>query len=89
MHSAQVLTTGTATTGYHAHHHSRDRHDPVDLGGGADRATGYEIFKYTDCKVNTLHLEADANGYLMGTVGMIGLDAGDHDGDGHSVSPAS
>lgn len=36
-------------------------------------ANGYETFKYTDAKVNTLHLEADANGYLMGTVGMIAL----------------
>lgn len=33
----------------------------------------YEVFKYTDCKVNTLHLETDANGYLMGTAGFIGL----------------
>lgn len=33
----------------------------------------FEVFKYTDCKINTLHLEADANGYLMGTVGLIGL----------------
>ena len=30
-----------------------------------------ETFQYTDCVVNTLHLEADANGYLMGTVGII------------------
>lgn len=30
-----------------------------------------EVFQYTDCVVNTLHLEADANGYLSGTVGVI------------------
>jgi hypothetical protein len=36
-------------------------------------ANGYMVFGYTDCKVNTLHLEAEANGYLMGTVGLIGL----------------
>ena len=36
-------------------------------------ADGYEVFKYTDAKVNTLHLEADANGYLMGTCGLIAL----------------
>lgn len=30
-----------------------------------------ECYDYTDCVVNTLHLEADANGYLMGTAGMI------------------
>lgn len=34
---------------------------------------GYEVFRYTDCKVNTFHLEADADGYLMLTVGIIGL----------------
>jgi hypothetical protein len=31
----------------------------------------YDTFRYTDVKANTFHLEADANGYLMGTVGMI------------------
>lgn len=30
-----------------------------------------ETFNYTDAVVNTLHLEADANGYLMGTAGLI------------------
>lgn len=34
---------------------------------------GYETFKYTDAKVNTLHLEADAGGYLMATAGLIAL----------------
>lgn len=33
---------------------------------------GFEVYNYTDAVVNTLHLEADANGYLMGTVGLIG-----------------
>lgn len=32
---------------------------------------GFEVFQYVDAKVNTLNLEAEANGYLMGTVGMI------------------
>lgn len=36
-------------------------------------ANQYMNFKYTDTKVNTFHMEADANGYLMGTVGVIGL----------------
>lgn len=36
-------------------------------------ADGYDAFRYTDVKVNSLHFEADANGYLMGTVGLIGL----------------
>lgn len=32
---------------------------------------GLEVFRYHDAVVNSLHLEADANGYLMGTVGII------------------
>jgi hypothetical protein len=31
-----------------------------------------ETYQYTDCVVNTLHMECDANGYVMGTVGIIG-----------------
>jgi hypothetical protein len=31
-----------------------------------------ETYNYTDCVVNTLHLEVDANGYLMCTAGIIG-----------------
>lgn len=30
-----------------------------------------ETFNYTDAVVNTLHLEAEANGYLMGTASMV------------------
>lgn len=30
-----------------------------------------ETYQYTDSVVNTLHLEAEANGYLMGTAGFI------------------
>jgi len=30
-----------------------------------------EIFHYNDAVVNTLHFEAEANGYLMGTAGVI------------------
>lgn len=32
---------------------------------------GLEVFHYTDAVVNTLHFEAEANGYLMGTAGLI------------------
>lgn len=32
---------------------------------------GLEVFHYTDGVVNTLHFESDANGYLMGTAGMV------------------
>lgn len=33
--------------------------------------SGLETFQYVDAVVNTLHLEAEANGYLMGTAGLI------------------
>lgn len=33
---------------------------------------GLEVYNYYDAVVNTLHVECDANGYLMGTVGIIG-----------------
>lgn len=33
--------------------------------------SGLETYQYTDSVVNTLHLEADANGYFMGTAGLI------------------
>jgi hypothetical protein len=36
-------------------------------------AGGYMIFKYTDCIINSLHLEADADNYLQGTAEIIGL----------------
>lgn len=32
---------------------------------------GLEVFHYTDAVVNTLHFEADANGFLMGTAGVV------------------
>lgn len=32
---------------------------------------GFEVFNYTDCVANTFHLEAEANGYLQGTLGVI------------------
>jgi hypothetical protein len=34
-------------------------------------ANGFEVFQYTDAKVNTFHLEADANGFLMATAGVV------------------
>lgn len=33
--------------------------------------SGMETFQYTDAMVNTFHLEAEANGYMMGTAGLI------------------
>jgi len=34
-------------------------------------SNGLETYNYTDGVVNTLHLEAEANGYLQGTAGII------------------
>lgn len=34
---------------------------------------GLETFNYTDAVVNTFHLEAEANGYVMGTMGLIAI----------------
>jgi len=36
-------------------------------------ANSFESFRYTDAKVNTLHLEAEANGYLMGSANIIAI----------------
>jgi len=33
--------------------------------------SGLEVYHYTDVVMNTLHLEAEASGYLQGTVGLI------------------
>lgn len=34
-------------------------------------SSGLEVYNYLDAVVNTFHLEAEANGYLMGTAGLI------------------
>jgi hypothetical protein len=49
---------------------------PVDgqlpfLGIEEQISNTMDIFQYTDAVVNTLHFECDANGYFMGTAGMI------------------
>jgi hypothetical protein len=33
--------------------------------------SGLETYQYVDAVVNTMHIEAEANGYLMGTAGLI------------------
>lgn len=62
---------GTALTGYL---HTITPGDALPWLSVEEKiANGYETFKYTDAKVNTVHLESDANGYLMGTAGLIAL----------------
>jgi hypothetical protein len=67
-----AITTGTAATGYSHAFTPSDTTLPW-LSVEETIAGAYEDFNYTDLRVNTLHLEADANGYLMGTVGLVGL----------------
>jgi hypothetical protein len=64
--NAPVTTTGVTT-------HTTT---PVDtslpyLSISESLGNTLETYEYTDGVVNTLHIEADANGYLMGTVGII------------------
>lgn len=66
-------TTNSPETGAHTHVIT-----PTDgalpwLSVEEKVGNGYEAFRYTDAKVNTLHLEADSTGYLMGTVGIVAL----------------
>ena len=66
-----VVTAGTALTGYT---HTITPADTIPWLSVEEKiANGYESFRYTDAKVNTLHLEADANGYLMATAGLVAL----------------
>ena len=50
---------------------------PIDVGAlpwlSMEENVGgnFDTFNYTDMKVNSLHLESDANGYLMGNFGAI------------------
>jgi hypothetical protein len=66
-------TTGTALTGFTHELTPADVTALPWLSVEEVIAGSYESFKYTDVKVNTLHLESAANGYLMGTVGLVGL----------------
>lgn len=72
----KAAPVGTAPTGYLHTITPADTTSLPWLSIEEQIANGYETFKYTDCKVNTLHLEADATGYLMGTAGLIGLTQG-------------
>ncbi len=64
-------TTGAATTGYT---HELTPADTIPWVSMEEKiGSSFEVFKYTDAKVNTVHLEADAGGYLMGTAGLIAL----------------
>lgn len=67
----KAAPTGTAPTGFT---HAITPGTTVPWMSVEEKiGNGFDTFRYTDAKFNTLHLEADANGYLMGTVGVIAL----------------
>lgn len=70
-----AVTTPTAGTDYTvASTHTFLPSDAAQLpflGIEEEIGAGLEVFRYTDAVVNTLHFEAEANGFLMGTAGMI------------------
>lgn len=66
-----VATTGGAVTGYS---HAITGGNTIPWVSVEEKiGDGFEEFMYTDAKCNTFHMEADANGYLMGTAGFIAL----------------
>lgn len=68
----KAAPTGTAPTGF-THAITPSDGDIPWYSIEEKIGNGYEAFEYTDAKVNTLHIEADANGYVMGSVGLIAL----------------
>lgn len=70
--SKSVTSAGSGPAEVHTHTFT-----PIDTGSlplySVEEAVadGFEVFNYNDAKFNTFHLEADATGYLMGTVGLI------------------
>ncbi len=65
--SATVTTTGVTT-------HTITPSDAAQLpflSVEEKIGNGLEVFRYHDAVANTLHLEAEANGYLQGTIGLI------------------
>lgn len=63
--------TGPALVGTHTITPVDD--DPIPWLSVEEAVSTFDVFQYTDAKVNTVHFEADANGYLTGTAGVIAL----------------
>jgi hypothetical protein len=70
---AGVLGGGgsVTTTGVTTHTIAAADTPPPYLSIEENIGGSFETYNYHDSVVNTLHLEVDANGYLMGTVGLI------------------
>lgn len=67
MAAAPVVATGVTTHTITPSDAAQLPFLSIEEGIGSN----FETFRYTDAVVNTLHLEAEANGYLMGTATMI------------------
>ncbi len=65
--AAPVTTTGVTTHTLTPSDASQLPYLSIEERIGA----GLETYNYTDAVVNTFHLEAEANGYLQGTAGLI------------------
>jgi hypothetical protein len=62
---ALVTTTGIST-------HTITPATTLPLVSIEDKVgNGFDVFNYTDAKLNTLHLEAEANGFFMATAGFL------------------
>lgn len=68
---ATSATTGVAPATFNTHTFTPGSGNLSDLSVEDNVGGNFETFRFTDAKVNTLHLEAEANGYLMGSVGLI------------------
>lgn len=65
------VDTGTALTGFT---HTMGTGDVLPwLSAEEQVGDGFDVYNYTDVKVNTLHLECAANGYFRCTFGLIGV----------------
>lgn len=63
--------TGTLATGGYVHTITPTEGNLPTYYAEEKIGNTFEIFQYEDCVMNTLHLEAEANGYASATVGMI------------------
>lgn len=67
-----AVTTGTAAAGYTHTFTPSDTSELPFLSIYERISSGLDHMTYTDCVINTFHLEADASSYLTGTIGVIG-----------------
>ena len=66
-----VSTTGVPAVGANTHTITPSDAGLPYLSIQEKIGSGLDAYDYLDCVVNTLHLEAEANGFLMGTAGLI------------------